>query len=216
MSTLETQYRNYLKENPSSTVDFNLWKVWHGNQIKQALTDMQNKYKECKATDFYDEQDPRGMSTSEYDAYMKAKKEQKQHIVDLMKVDEELGLYDKEPKQYPKTFKDLFANTGIEPTTDENGDIHYNFKASMKEETVEEYFLDNIKNMLQFNNDALAIRFMEKYYHAKKEKELNDDRDDFAIKFANWLRKEDIQENAEKYFHYSDKDMLNVFKEKNK
>lgn len=39
-----------------------------------------------------------------------------------------------EPKQYPKTFKDLFANTGIEPRTGENGDIHYNFKASMKEE----------------------------------------------------------------------------------
>jgi hypothetical protein len=38
-------------------------------------------------------------------------------------------------------------------------------------ETVEEYFLANIKNMLQFGNDALAIRFMEKYYHAKKEEE---------------------------------------------
>jgi hypothetical protein len=173
MSTLETQHRNYLKQNPHSNFTFDEWKQWHGNQLKQALTDMMRK-------------------------------------------DEELRLYDEKPKQYPKTFKDLFANTGIEPTTDENGDIHYNFKASMKEETVEEYFLDNIKNMLQFNNDALAIRFMEKYYHAKKEKELNDDRDDFAIKFANWLRKEDIQENAEKYFHYSDKDMLNVFKEENK
>ena len=39
------------------------------------------------------------------------------------------------------------------------------------EETVEEYFLSNIKNMLQFNNDALAIRFMEKYYHAKKQQD---------------------------------------------
>jgi hypothetical protein len=41
-------------------------------------------------------------------------------------------------------------------------------------ETPEEYFLDNIKNMLQFNNDALAIRFMEKYYHAKKDQEQHD------------------------------------------
>jgi hypothetical protein len=39
------------------------------------------------------------------------------------------------------------------------------------EETVEEYFLSSIKNMLQFNNDALAIRFMEKYYHAKKQQD---------------------------------------------
>jgi hypothetical protein len=38
-----------------------------------------------------------------------------------------------EPKQ-PTTFKELFANTGIEPTTDENGNIQYNFKATMKEE----------------------------------------------------------------------------------
>jgi hypothetical protein len=33
----------------------------------------------------------------------------------------------------PKTFKELFANTGIEPTTDESGNTHYNFKATMKE-----------------------------------------------------------------------------------
>jgi hypothetical protein len=40
-----------------------------------------------------------------------------------------------------------------------------------EQETVEEYFLSSIKNMLQFNNDVLAIKFMEKYYHAKKEQE---------------------------------------------
>jgi hypothetical protein len=38
----------------------------------------------------------------------------------------------------PKTFKELFAKTGIEPTTDENGNIHYNFKATMKEEPKQE------------------------------------------------------------------------------
>jgi len=38
------------------------------------------------------------------------------------------------PKEEPKTFKELFANTGIEPTTDENGNVHYNFKATIKEE----------------------------------------------------------------------------------
>jgi hypothetical protein len=40
-------------------------------------------------------------------------------------------------KENPKTFKELFANTGIEPTTDESGNMHYNFKATMKE-TIEE------------------------------------------------------------------------------
>jgi len=43
-----------------------------------------------------------------------------------------------EPKQYPKTFKELFANTGIEPTTDESGNMQYNFKATIKQETLEE------------------------------------------------------------------------------
>jgi hypothetical protein len=37
--------------------------------------------------------------------------------------------------------------------------------------------------------------------------------DDYALKFHNWMRKEDTPENAEKYFGYTDKDMLNVFKE---
>jgi len=32
----------------------------------------------------------------------------------------------------PKTFKELFANTGIEPTTDESGNTHYNFEATIK------------------------------------------------------------------------------------
>lgn len=119
MATLETQYKNYLKDNPDSKFTFDEWKEW-------------------------------------------------------------------------------FASNIILPEI----------------ETVEEYFLSNIKNMLQFNNDALAIRFMEKYYHAKKEEDKEND--EFAIKFANWLRKEDTQENAEKWFHYSDMDMLNAFKEENK
>lgn len=36
---------------------------------------------------------------------------------------------------------------------------------------------------------------------------------DDMIEFANWLRLEDTEKNAEKYFHYSDSDMLNVWKE---
>ena len=54
------------------------------------------------------------------------------------------------PKQYPKTFKELFANTGIEPRTGENGDIHYNFKATMKQETLEEGF-DRIYQSIDYS-----------------------------------------------------------------
>jgi len=33
------------------------------------------------------------------------------------------------------------------------------------------------------------------------------------IEFYKWMRKNDTEENAEKYFHYSDEDMLNEFKQ---
>lgn len=41
----------------------------------------------------------------------------------------------------------------------------------MDRESIEGCFLANIKYVLQFNNDAQAIRFMEKYFEAKKEQE---------------------------------------------
>jgi len=33
-----------------------------------------------------------------------------------------------------KTFEELFAGTGIEPTTDKDGGVYYNFKAKLKNE----------------------------------------------------------------------------------
>jgi|LakMenEpi03Aug12_release.lakeMendotaPanAssembly.Ray.scaffolds.fasta_scaffold578552_4 hypothetical protein len=47
-------------------------------------------------------------------------------------------------QETPKTFKELFANTGIEPITDESGNIQYNFKATMKEETKQETTLEEV------------------------------------------------------------------------
>lgn len=38
--TLERQYNNFLHENPHSKFSFNEWKEWHGNQIKQELSNM--------------------------------------------------------------------------------------------------------------------------------------------------------------------------------
>ena len=39
-----------------------------------------------------------------------------------------------------------------------------------------------------------------------------EERDKFAIEFYRWMAKNDTMENAEKYFHYTHKDMLNEFK----
>ena len=39
--------------------------------------------------------------------------------------------------------------------------------------------------------------------------------EEFAISFHHWMMKNDTPENAERFFHYSDNDMMNVFKEEN-
>jgi hypothetical protein len=66
------------------------------------------------------------------------------------------------------------------------------------QETLEECFLANIKNVLQFGNDAQAIRFMEKYFEAKKEQERMYSEEDMRqafewgvahITFEEWLNK---------------------------
>lgn len=64
--TLETQYNEFLYTNPDSKFSFNEWKVWHGQQIKQAL-------------------------------------------INMMKADEELGLYD-EPVQRLEKYSERFDN----------------------------------------------------------------------------------------------------------
>lgn len=43
------------------------------------------------------------------------------------------------PPMKPKTFEELFAGTGIEPTKDENGGVHYNFNATLKNEPMKLY-----------------------------------------------------------------------------
>jgi hypothetical protein len=37
MATLETQYKNYLLDNPDSKFTFNEWLEWYGNQLIQEL-----------------------------------------------------------------------------------------------------------------------------------------------------------------------------------
>ena len=56
------------------------------------------------------------------------------------------------PKEEPKTFKELFSNTGIEPTTDENGNVHYSFKANLKEEPKQET-LEEVAERLLLGED---------------------------------------------------------------
>ena len=45
MATLETQYKNYLLNNPDSKFTFEQWKEWLGNQLKEALEDLKRQKK---------------------------------------------------------------------------------------------------------------------------------------------------------------------------
>lgn len=49
------------------------------------------------------------------------------------------------PPMKPKTFEELFEGTGIEPTKDENGGVHYNFNATLKTNNMK------LKNLILIN-----------------------------------------------------------------
>ena len=45
MATLETQYKNFLSENPDSTFTFEEWKRWHGENLARALKELEEREK---------------------------------------------------------------------------------------------------------------------------------------------------------------------------
>ena len=140
MSTLETQYREYLRNNRGGFCSFEEWKEIHGNQIKQALIDIMKSDEElglyddirsnrkeliCKDcsdsledctciedTVDFPKQEPKKVLTEEdifnqkdIDAvtdYIN-KEQQKQHLIDMMESDEELGLYEQINQNNPVT-----------------------------------------------------------------------------------------------------------------
>jgi hypothetical protein len=80
MATLETQYREFLKNNRGGFCSFEEWKKINARLIEQELINI--------------------------------KKEQKQHLIDMMKKDEELGLYDEPFKHKVETIptEEILAN----------------------------------------------------------------------------------------------------------
>jgi len=77
------------------------------------------------------------------------------------------------------------------------------------QETLEECFLANIKNVLQFGNDAQAIRFMEKYFEAKKEQERMYNEEDMRQAFNNGAWRWRMHSKVDIF-----KEWLNKFKKK--
>lgn len=95
-----------------------------------------------------------------------------------------------------KTFKELFANTGIEPTTDENGGVHYNFNATLKKEPIKTAMQELQKLLINkiikkenghlndiqegFNNGLIcALEYIEEALEKEKEQMLSEWRKGF-------------------------------------
>jgi hypothetical protein len=64
----------------------------------------------------------------------------------------------------------------------------------------------------KFEQYAKQEVWEKKNYNAEECVEIADE---FAIGFHQWMRMNDTKENADKYFHFTDKDMLNEFKKEN-
>ncbi len=62
-----------------------------------------------------------------------------------------------------------------------------------QENYLEEYFLDKMKEVLQFGNDAQAIRFMEKYFEAKQERSYSEEE---VIAFGEFIFKHTLLSHA--------------------
>ena len=62
--------------------------------------------------------------------------------------------------------------------------------------------------------DIIKKPFKDKgfYYDLNTAEECSEVAEKFAIDFYQWMRINDTKENADKYFHFTDKDMLNEFK----
>ena len=56
-----------------------------------------------------------------------------------------------------KTFKELFAGTGIEPTTNENGGVDYNFNATLKKEQLTGSVTLSQTFMPTYSNETIKI-----------------------------------------------------------
>jgi hypothetical protein len=63
-----------------------------------------------------------------------------------------------------KTFKELFAGTGIEPTTNENGGVDYNFKATLKKEPMNKEFIP-YEQALELKELGFDEECLKKQYH---------------------------------------------------
>ena len=74
------------------------------------------------------------------------------------------------PAMKPKTFEELFAGTGIEPTKDENGGVHYNFNATLKTNNVKEKFEKQLQDNNTVTEESLSMMTNKRYHNGENVK----------------------------------------------
>ena len=74
----------------------------------------------------------------------------------------------------------------------------------MKKQTSVEWLISKLENLLSIEDYARLLS--EDVFEQAKQMEH-----ERLIDFHRWMKQNDIEENAEQYFHYSDSDMLNEY-----
>ncbi len=102
-----------------------------------------------------------------------------------------------------KTFKELFAGTGIEPTTDENGGVHYNFNATLKKESIKTAMQELLENLQKsFDEKTYPIR-IDATYFLEKEKEQIKNVFEHCWNHAKWNGEYDIKDMEDYLKNYN-------------
>ena len=88
----------------------------------------------------------------------------------------------------PKTFKELFSGTGIEPTTDESGNTNYNFKATMKEQSKQQTAVEFLESNLPtaFKDLTINKQLIEQAKEMEKQQERSYSEEDM-VRYALYL-----------------------------
>jgi hypothetical protein len=96
----------------------------------------------------------------------------------------------------PKTFKELFAGTGIEPTTDKDGGVHYNFKATLKNKTMKTAMQELI----------FHIAYMERRKYQDEQEKIIGGMNDCIMNDAIVIQNKVIEELTKEYAEYLEKE----------
>jgi len=105
---------------------------------------------------------------------------------------------------------DFSKNPEMRITKTSNADMNIGIPKTnnIEQQTAVGWLVRQLSN--EFISEVFLHRWSEVSHLVDKAKQMEKEQ---MIRFYKWMKENDTFENAEKYFHYSDEDMLNEFKQ---